>query len=118
MERLKIVNGAGWADVDAVLADCKNAFDVAMDNDLNTPEALASVFELMSVVNKNFDLLSKADGEKIAISEGDPGRKRDRVPGGNVAGSRRKRIGSAFSDAGVCGSGEQFSAGENKIAGR
>ena len=66
MERLNLVNGNGWADVDDVLAASKAAFDQSMDNDLNTPEALASLFELMSAVNKNFDVLSKADADKIA----------------------------------------------------
>ena len=65
MERLNVANGAGWTDIDSVLANSKNAFEEAMDNDLNTPEALACVFELMSVVNKNFELLSKADANKI-----------------------------------------------------
>ena len=37
-----------------------------MDNDLNTPEALAAIFELMNIVNKNFDLLSSDDAKKIA----------------------------------------------------
>ena len=66
MERLNVANGAGWTDIDSVLANSKNAFEEAMDNDLNTPEALACVFELMSVVNKNFEHLSKEDANKIA----------------------------------------------------
>ena len=65
MERLSMANGSGWTAVDQVLSDSKNSFENAMDNDLNTPEALACVFELMSVVNKNFDVLSKDDAIKI-----------------------------------------------------
>ena len=36
-----------------------------MDNDLNTPEALAALFDLVNIVNKNFDALSKEDAQKI-----------------------------------------------------
>ena len=66
MERLAVAGGNGWNEIDKVLSDSKDAFEEAMDNDLNTPEALACVFELMSVVNKNFEQLSKEDADKIA----------------------------------------------------
>ncbi len=64
-ERLGSANGTGWADVDAVLQKARTAFDEAMDNDLNTPEALAAIFELMSEVNKNFNSLSVDNATKV-----------------------------------------------------
>ena len=65
MERLKTVNGAGWPDVQATIDKAQAAFETAMDADLNTPEALAAVFEFMSNVNKNFDALSLADAALV-----------------------------------------------------
>lgn len=65
MERLKTANGAGWPDVQATIDKAQTAFETAMDADLNTPEALAAVFEFMSIVNKNFDALSAADAALV-----------------------------------------------------
>lgn len=65
MERLKTANGAGWPDVQATIDKAQTAFETAMDADLNMPEALAAVFELMSSVNKNFDVLSAADAALV-----------------------------------------------------
>ena len=65
MERLKTVNGAGWSDVQSTIDKAQAAFETAMDADLNTPEALAAVFEFMSNVNKNFDALSLADAALV-----------------------------------------------------
>ncbi len=65
MERLKTANGAGWPDVQATIDKAQTAFETAMDADLNTPEALAAVFEFMSIVNKNFDALSSVDAALV-----------------------------------------------------
>ena len=65
MERLNTANGNGWNETDSVIQTARTNFEEAMDNDLNTPEALAAIFELMNVVNKNFDSLSSADATKI-----------------------------------------------------
>ena len=66
MERLNNATGQGWGEIDAVLAKSAEAFEAGMDNDLNTPEALAALFDLVGVVNKNFDALSKQDATKIS----------------------------------------------------
>ena len=65
MERLKTANGAGWPDVQSTIDKAQTAFETAMDADLNTPEALAAVFEFMSNVNKNFDVLLPADAALV-----------------------------------------------------
>ena len=65
MERLNMTNGAGLSNLDDILNTAKEAFENGMDNDLNTPEALAAVFELISNVNKNYEGLSKENGQKI-----------------------------------------------------
>ena len=66
MERLESANGAGWDGLDACIKNSIEAFDTGMDNDLNTPAALAAVFDLVGIVNKNFDSLSSDDAKKIA----------------------------------------------------
>ncbi|MBR4932350.1 MAG: hypothetical protein IKZ02_04915, partial [Alphaproteobacteria bacterium] len=57
--------GTGWEDcakeIDAVLT----GFEKGLDDDLNMPIALASVFDFISSVNKNFDTLSLDDAQKI-----------------------------------------------------
>ena len=65
MDRLENTNGAGLSNLDDILNTAKEAFENGMDNDLNTPEALAAVFELISNVNKNYEVLSKENGQKI-----------------------------------------------------
>lgn len=65
MDRLTNANGAGWNEVDTVLAKSAEDFEAGMDNDLNTPEALAAVFDLVNTINKNFDALSQQDALKI-----------------------------------------------------
>ncbi|MBO5997808.1 MAG: cysteine--tRNA ligase [Alphaproteobacteria bacterium] len=65
MERLGTANGTGWNETDTAVQNARKAFEEAMDNDLNTSEALAAVFELIGIVNKNFDALSKDDANKI-----------------------------------------------------
>ena len=66
MERLNVANGSGWNEADSVIQTARTNFEEAMDNDLNTPEAFAVIFELMNTVNKNFDSLSADDAKKIA----------------------------------------------------
>ncbi len=65
LERLKTTSGSGWALLDEVIHKAETSFEAAMDADLNTPEALAVVFELLSAVNKNFDALSSLDAERV-----------------------------------------------------
>lgn len=65
MERLKTANGAGWPDVHVTIDKAQTAFETAMDADLNTPEALAAVFELMSTVNKNFEAMNASDAALV-----------------------------------------------------
>lgn len=65
MDRLDNANGSGWSDVDSALAKANEDFTNAMDNDLNTPAGLACIFELMNLINKNFDQLSKDDAQKV-----------------------------------------------------
>ena len=66
MERLSSASGNGWNELDTTIQTARTNFENAMDNDLNTPEALAVIFELMNVVNKNFDNLSSDDAKKVA----------------------------------------------------
>jgi len=55
-------NGKG-ADVDTLVKDLRNKFEEHMDNDFDTPQAIAAVFDFMHEVNK-LDL-SKHDAKKI-----------------------------------------------------
>ncbi len=47
----------------------KNKFMSAMDDDFNTPQALASIFELVNVTNKNIDDLKFINNAKTVIKE-------------------------------------------------
>lgn len=49
--------------------DIKNKFITAMDDDFNTPQALAAVFELVSLGNKNIDNQEFACGVKVGLEE-------------------------------------------------
>lgn len=65
MERLEQANGSGWLHLEDVLQKAQADFEKGMDNDLNTPEALAAVFEFMTTINKNFEALSQQDAGKV-----------------------------------------------------
>ena len=66
MERLQQASSQkDYAELDAVISNAKKSFEDGMDNDLNTPVALASVFDFMNEINKNFDKISPSDAEKI-----------------------------------------------------
>ncbi len=61
----EVKNGAGWDELPEVLKKAAEGFEKGLDDDLNLSVALASVFELMNTVNKNFPSLSQSDAEKI-----------------------------------------------------
>ncbi len=56
-------------DVDVFIADAQTAFEDALDNDLETAGALASVFEFIHAINKVVDEkgIGKLDAEKILV---------------------------------------------------
>ncbi len=53
----------------SVLEDIKNRFIAAMDDDFNTPKALASVFDLVTLTNKNIEDLDFISSSKEALKE-------------------------------------------------
>lgn len=55
----------GFPEIETV----KNKFIRAMDDDFNTPQALASIFELVNIANKNIDDLDFIYNVKIALKE-------------------------------------------------
>ncbi|MBR4927576.1 MAG: cysteine--tRNA ligase [Alphaproteobacteria bacterium] len=61
----EVKSGAGWSELPNVLQRASEGFEKGLDDDLNLSVALASVFELMNAVNKNFVSLSVDDAEKI-----------------------------------------------------
>ena len=66
LKRLSDVKtGAGWGELPDVLKNASDGFEKGLDDDLNLSVALAAVFELMNMVNKNFDSLSVSDAERI-----------------------------------------------------
>lgn len=66
MERLEQASSqTDYAELNAVISNAKKSFEDGMDNDLNTPVALASVFDFMNEINKNFDKISPSDAAKI-----------------------------------------------------
>ena len=66
MNRLdEVKNGNGWKDIDTVINAVLSGFEDGLDDDLNMPIALASVFDFISSVNKNFDTLSLDNAQKI-----------------------------------------------------
>ena len=68
MERLEqACSSTDYAELNTVIENAKKSFEDGMDNDLNTPVALASVFDFMNEINKNFDKISKSDAEKIKM---------------------------------------------------
>ena len=58
-------NGPGWADLQPALERVQAGFEAGMDDDLNTPEALAALFDFMGEVNKNFAALSGEEASRI-----------------------------------------------------
>ena len=66
LKRLSDVkNGSGWVELSETLKRASEGFEKGLDDDLNLSVALAAVFELMNMVNKNFDKLSVSDAEQI-----------------------------------------------------
>ena len=66
MERLEQAAApSDFSDLDRLLAQSKKAFEEGMDNDLNTPVALAAMFDFMNEINKNFHQISQQDAQKI-----------------------------------------------------
>lgn len=55
----------GDVDVTALIEEKWNAFLAAMDDDLNTPQALAAIFELAGEVHSQFDALNMASLERM-----------------------------------------------------
>ena len=58
-------NGPGWADLQPAWERVQAGFEAGMDDDLNTPEALAALFDFMGEVNKNFAALSGEEASRI-----------------------------------------------------
>ncbi len=67
IDRLVRAQGKGWSKTDESIKKVVFDFENAMDNDLNTPMALAGIFEWIGVVNKNFEALSALDAQKIIV---------------------------------------------------
>ena len=66
LTRLEAVSATNsWTELPEVLKRAQEGFETAMDADLNTPQALAVLFELMNTVNKNWAALSQEDAQKI-----------------------------------------------------
>lgn len=64
--RLKDKNyGQGWGQREQAVKDVLSQFECALDDDLNMPLALSYVFEFISEVNKNFEVLSEEDKKEI-----------------------------------------------------
>lgn len=57
--------GTGWVDCLECLNSAKEGFETALDDDLNMPTALASFFEFITKINKNFDLLTPEQAKQI-----------------------------------------------------
>lgn len=55
----------GWEELPKVLKRASEGFEKGLDDDLNMSVALASVFEFMTEVNKNFSTLSVADAAAV-----------------------------------------------------
>lgn len=58
-------SGMGWSGLKTALKQVSERFEKGLDDDLNMPVSLAAIFEFISEVNKNFDLLSVEDAEAI-----------------------------------------------------
>ena len=52
-------------NIDKIIETSKNKFDNSMDDDLHTPEAVASIFELIKEVNIKFNDIGKDSADKI-----------------------------------------------------
>ncbi len=57
--------GAGWQELSSILETARVGFEKGLDDDLNTSIALAALFEFITAVNKNFDVLSENDARQI-----------------------------------------------------
>lgn len=57
--------GTGWDNLSLALETVSQGFEKGLDDDLNMPIALASLFDFISDVNKNFESLSRSDADKI-----------------------------------------------------
>ena len=72
-ERLKSKNvfADGVSDWQGVVDKCVNGFIEAMDEDLNISEGLASIFEFMKAVNKEFENLNQGQtNEALQVFQG------------------------------------------------
>lgn len=68
LSRLKAVNtNKDNSDVNKLIIKTKKAFEKNMDNDLDTPQALASIFEMVNSVNKYIDQknISKKNAKEV-----------------------------------------------------
>ncbi|MBQ7413147.1 MAG: cysteine--tRNA ligase [Alphaproteobacteria bacterium] len=66
LSRLKYeAKGAGWSDLPDAIKRALTNFEAGMDDDLNTSMALAALFDFMTDVNKNFDLISSENASEI-----------------------------------------------------
>ena len=66
LNRLKNeINGSGWSELPAVIEKALTGFEKGMDDDLNVPVALASVFDFITEVNKHFSELSSDNAKDI-----------------------------------------------------
>jgi cysteinyl-tRNA synthetase len=66
--KLQMVNGSENNEIEGYFSEVKDKFVSAMDNDFNTPEAFASIFELIRKVNPllSSNNISKKQGEMLS----------------------------------------------------
>jgi cysteinyl-tRNA synthetase len=66
-QKLKLANGPGNNELDTYLAEAKQKFIESMDNDFNTPETFASIFDLIRKSNPSLvsNVISKNQAENI-----------------------------------------------------
>ncbi|MFA5356223.1 MAG: cysteine--tRNA ligase [Candidatus Omnitrophota bacterium] len=73
LERIMIllgkIDGEEAARLPVEVGDIRNNFISAMDDDFNTPQALASVFDLVNITNKNIDKPRFAVAAKNTLKE-------------------------------------------------
>lgn len=67
LARLAFVEKKGIGKGKAPLAAYERKFHAAMDDDFNTPEALAAIFELVSTANKSMWVLSRSEVKRLRL---------------------------------------------------
>ena len=67
--RLSHTDGISNPDMEQIISDTKKSFIIAMDDDFNTPDALAVIFEFVRKINSSLaeNELSKAQAKEISV---------------------------------------------------